>query len=187
MPNCVCSCIFFLEKGICNIINHIFKGECGDLRKGDPVLLSLSFWTTPSEWQRWWFGTTYICGLFHSMKSIQIHWWSLERAFNLDVGWWPQLEYWMHLPGCQERIFVFFYLFVYLSAWGLSCSMWDLLLWCMDPPVVACRLSCSVACRILVLQLGIELVSLALQGRFLTTGPPGKFQVVFLMNFILYC
>lgn len=34
---------FFLEKGICNIINHIFKGECGDLRKGDQVLLSLSF------------------------------------------------------------------------------------------------------------------------------------------------
>ena len=44
-----------------------------------------------------------------------------------------------------------------LAAWGLSCSMWDLLLQCMDSLVVAHWLSgfsvdltCSVACRILV-------------------------------------
>ena len=35
--------------------------------------------------------------------------------------------------------------------------------------------SCSAACRILVSQPGIELEFPALQGRFLTTGPPGKF------------
>ena len=40
--------------------------------------------------------------------------------------------------------------------------------------VVACRLSCPVACGILVPLPGIEPMSPALQGRFLTTGPPGK-------------
>jgi hypothetical protein len=35
--------------------------------------------------------------------------------------------------------------------------------------------SCSAACRILVSQPGIELEFPALQGRVLTTGPPGKF------------
>ena len=138
------------EKGICNIINRIFKGECGDLRKGGAMgshrvaqsrtrlkwLLSLSFWTAPSEWQRWWLSATYICDLFHNMKSTQIHWWSLERTFSLDVGWWPQLEYWMHLPGCQEQIFVFCaYLFIWLhevlvAACGIfCCCAWTLQLW----------------------------------------------------------
>ena len=36
------------------------------------------------------------------------------------------------------------------------------------------RLSCPTACGILVLQPGIEPMSPALEGRFLTTGPPGK-------------
>lgn len=35
-------------------------------------------------------------------------------------------------------------------------------------------LCCPMACRILVLGLGIEPVSPKLAGRFLTTGPPGK-------------
>ena len=38
----------------------------------------------------------------------------------------------------------------------------------------ASRLSCFKACGILVPQPGIEPVSPALPGRFLTTGPPGK-------------
>ena len=40
--------------------------------------------------------------------------------------------------------------------------------------VVACGLSCSKACGILVSRLGIEPVSPALRGGFLITGPPGK-------------
>ena len=40
--------------------------------------------------------------------------------------------------------------------------------------VVAHRLSCPVACGILVPQPGIKPMSPALQGRFLTTEPPGK-------------
>ena len=45
--------------------------------------------------------------------------------------------------------------------------------------VVACRLSCSTACGISVPQPGIELKSPALQGGFLTTGPPGEFLLIF--------
>ena len=41
--------------------------------------------------------------------------------------------------------------------------------------VTVCGLSCSTAHGILVPQLGIESTSLALRGRFLITGPPGKF------------
>ena len=47
--------------------------------------------------------------------------------------------------------------------------------------VVACRLSCLVACGILVPQAGIELMSPALEGIFLTTEPPGKSQCLTLM------
>ena len=39
---------------------------------------------------------------------------------------------------------------------------------------MACGLSCSVGCGILVLWPGIELASPALESGFLTTGPPGK-------------
>ena len=50
--------------------------------------------------------------------------------------------------------------------------------------VVARGFSCPVACGILVPQPGIEPVSTALEGRFLTTGPPGKAlkEVLKMMN-----
>ena len=37
-----------------------------------------------------------------------------------------------------------------------------------------CRLSCPSVCGVLVPQPGMEPASPALEGRFLTTGPPGK-------------
>ena len=49
--------------------------------------------------------------------------------------------------------------------------------------VVTLRLSCHTAHEILVLRPGIELMSLALEGRFLTTGPPGKSQPTVIMLF----
>jgi len=49
-----------------------------------------------------------------------------------------------------------------------SCSMWASL-------VVAHRFNCPIAWGILVPQPGIEPLSPALEGGFLTTGPPGKF------------
>ena len=45
---------------------------------------------------------------------------------------------------------------------------------CLDSGCGALGLSCPMACGILVPWSGIKPASLALQGRFLTTGPPGK-------------
>ena len=76
-------------------------------------------------------------------------------------------------------IYSFIYLFIWLR-WVLvaSCGSWvhRLDLWCrhMGTVVAASWLSCSSACGILVPQPGIEPVSPALQGGFLTTGPSGK-------------
>ena len=55
--------------------------------------------------------------------------------------------------------------------------------------IAACRLSsCLQVCRILVLWPGIEPESPALQGRFLTIGPPGKSLFVYSCHTILsYC
>ena len=47
---------------------------------------------------------------------------------------------------------------------------------------MACRLSCSIACGILVPQPGIEPASPALQSRFLTTGLPGKSSAMTIME-----
>ena len=60
-----------------------------------------------------------------------------------------------------------------VAARGLSsCGTWALE--CGGSVVAACGLSCPTACEILVPRLGIEAVFPALEGRFLTTGPPGK-------------
>ena len=56
----------------------------------------------------------------------------------------------------------------------LSCDTWDLSLQLTDSLVAALRLSCSLACGILVPQQRIKPVSPALQGRLLTSGPLGK-------------
>ena len=63
------------------------------------------------------------------------------------------------------------YLFISLTALGLSCSMQDLSLWQSGSLVVAHRLRCLAVCGVLVPQPGIEPTSLALQSGFLTTGP----------------
>ena len=68
----------------------------------------------------------------------------------------------------------FFFKFIYLAGLGLGCSTQDLSLWCMDFPVVVCRLSCFTARGILVPQPGIKPVSPPLQGGSLTPGPPEK-------------
>ena len=90
------------------------------------------------------------------------------------------------IPICFLALILFFFysFFVWLidlPALGLSCSAWDFCCIMRDLPlqqlnslVAVCKLSCSTACGILVSQAGIEPISPALQGRFLTTGPPGK-------------
>ena len=93
----------------------------------------------------------------------------------------------MNVPGNHQGIlfsFWFFfniYLFNYLAALGLSCGLQDLhggsqaslQLWRLRSGAHGLS-SCPVACGILVPQPGIEPASPALEGRFLTTGPPGK-------------
>ena len=66
-------------------------------------------------------------------------------------------------------------LFVWLC-WVLvtSCRIFPCGAWTLD---VACRLNYPLACGILIPGAGIELVSPPLQGRFLTTGPPGKSHI----------
>ena len=77
---------------------------------------------------------------------------------------------------------------MYLAASGLSCSLQDLslpwlfiaALWHLSScsgqasVVAVCGLSCPVACRMSAPQPGVEPISSALEGIFLTTGPPEK-------------
>ena len=62
--------------------------------------------------------------------------------------------------------------------WGLSCIMQGLLSWYTGSVVEVLGLGCSTACGSnLVPWPGVESISPTLQGRFLTTGPLGKFPV----------
>ena len=71
-------------------------------------------------------------------------------------------------------IAVFFFIFIYLAVLGLHHVMLNPSFGRADPLIVTHRLSCPATCWILVPWPGIEPASLALQGRFLTTGPPGR-------------
>ena len=79
----------------------------------------------------------------------------------------------LHLHRCYflKNVYLFGCIQSYsCSTWDLRCGTWALQLWCID------RLNCSAACecRMLVPRPGIEAVSSALQGKFLTTGPLAK-------------
>ena len=65
---------------------------------------------------------------------------------------------------------------------SVVCGTWAFSLRHMSSVVVACRLSCPVACGILVPQSGIEPTSPALEWGFFTTGPPGRSQDNFYMH-----
>ena len=88
------------------------------------------------------------------------------------------------------QVILFFFntlkkLFIYLATSGLSCGTRDLLLWRVGfSLVVAYGLSCPATCGILVPRPWIKPASPALEGGFLTTGPPGKSQV---LQVILMC
>ena len=61
------------------------------------------------------------------------------------------------------------------SGWGALLSDLGCIVCCgAQTPVMALRPSCFLACGILVPSPGIKPMSPALQGRFLTAGPPGK-------------
>ena len=97
-------------------------------------------------------------------------------------------------------LFGFFKFYLFLAASGLTCSTWDLSLWCPGSllqhkdfsPVVArglcsCGTQTYLPCGMwdLSSRPEIEPTFPALKGRFLTTGPPGKSPFVFLIVTIL--
>ena len=87
---------------------------------------------------------------------------------------------------------VYIFTFIYLTVLGLQLrqlgsflAVFRVLSSCgMGAPehkssvAVVCWLRCSVACGILVPQPGTEPMFPALEGRFLTTGPPGKPDII---------
>ena len=123
----------------------------------------------------------FACSIFHHLfKELPI----LKSVF-LTRPWWTQK------PLIRTEIFIanlirnhcmVLCLFnIYLTMLSLSfctqdfhCIMRDLLLLWTDSQVVALGLSCSATHGILVPRQVCEPASSALQGRFLTTGPPGK-------------
>ena len=76
----------------------------------------------------------------------------------------------------------FLYIFLYLAVLALTCCTWGLVASCRFF-IAVLGFSCPMACRILVPQPGIELMSPALPE---TTGPPGKPPIpTFLPSLIL--
>ena len=81
-----------------------------------------------------------------------------QASFCLSM--WPLL-----VKKTPRACFPSVYFFLFLPASGLSCGT---------------RVSCSAACETFVPQPGSELVSCALQGKFLTTGLPGDSSITLL-------
>lgn len=71
------------------------------------------------------------------------------------------------LPLSVVGLVIHFFFFIILAVLSPWCGVWASL-------VMACRLIYLAACRILVAQAGINPMLPALQGEFLTVGPPGK-------------
>ena len=99
-----------------------------------------------------------------------------------DLSLWPRLFVVTHelLSSCGVRVFL-----SSCGAWAPGCvgsvavahgvqSTRALSLRHASSVAVVRGLSCPAACGILVPQPGIEPTSPALEGRFFTTGPPGK-------------
>ena len=85
------------------------------------------------------------------------------------------------------KLYSFFFRFIYLCIWlcQILAAAHEILLCHSGSFIVAHRLHCSTACRILVPWPGIEPASPALQGEFLTPGLPGKTlqHIFFLIKF----
>ena len=74
---------------------------------------------------------------------------------------------WTHVTWVGRRILLFvYYLFVYQAALVLVATL--------ELSSCAHELGCSMARGVLVPLPGMEPMSFALQGKFLTAGPPGK-------------
>ena len=115
--------------------------------------------------------------------------------FMLKRSWWSWIPhaYFLLFPSLSLS---FIFIYVFLAVSGLGCSMRDLLFWRAGsslwregfslvvpqagPGVEAHGLHCPATCGILVPRPGIKPKCPALEGGFLTTGPPGKSLYLFL-------
>ena len=100
------------------------------------------------------------CGLFLSLYSLTMHPASLFYFGSLNMPspfllFRPLCTTYSFSPKCASSFFLFFFLLNWVF-------------------IRACGLSCPMTCRILGPQPGTEYVYPALEGKFLTTGPPGK-------------
>ena len=107
----------------------------------------------------------------------------------LKRSWWSCIPHAYFLLFPSLSLF-FKFIYIFLAVSGLGCSMRGLLLWhagsslqCEGFPLVVAQagsgveahgLHCPVTCGILVPRPGIKPMCPALEGGFLTTGPPGK-------------
>ena len=117
---------------------------------------------------------SYVSHVIISFGNIQTnsfrYKWALLQfyVFNLLVS--KLLKYCRKNHSLKKKVFIF-------GCLGLSCSSGaSLYLKCMGLVIVEHRLSCPVACGILVPWPGIKTASPALEDIFLTNGPPGKSQ-----------
>ena len=83
---------------------------------------------------------------------------------------------------CSQFFFKIHLHFLFLNIYIIFYFGWaSPLLWCMGFIVVAHRLSCPKAYGILSPGPGMEPASSALEGRFLTTGPPRKMSLTYIL------
>ena len=103
--------------------------------------------------------------MIHEKKTLKKFFFCLTFIYFL---FWGCIGSWLRHRGS------------FVAARGLlsSCGMWVFLSVVEAPgSVVAARgISCPLACGILVPRPGIKPVSPSLEGRFFTTGPPGRSQ-----------
>ena len=100
---------------------------------------------------------------------------AMTRTLTAFWTTWDSVgEFWQRKDMIWIHDFLLFFGFFFLTALCLCCSTRASL-------AVALGFSCPEVCWILVPWPGIEPVSLALEGRFLTHGPPGKTQSEFIL------
>ena len=117
--------------------------------------------------------------MLSSGRSINIYS-KIERSWRNGIRWEKKCQNSTCSTGLiQKKLCLSFlkkYSFIYPAAVGLRCGPRALSLWPTDSLAAGCGVSCSVARGPLVPWPGIKTKSPASQGRFLTTGPPEKFQ-----------